>query len=317
MRRASVLLLGLALGCSSPEPNFADQRAFDHNRAGAEAFQRGDAAAAALHFERALELARALGERRAACDAENNLGIVLESIGREDEALARYEAARALAYPASTRTDTFVDVHWPGALATDLNLARLAVARGDHTRAAEALAGASRAAEMLATDTARVDVAKQATQAAFARDGATDAVAALAEDAVRGARELDRDASGLAREADAQLVLARVRLARREHEAALEHGLRAAELARAVSDRGLVAGALETLGDVDAALGRATEARERYELALEVHVRRPNLARARAAAARCAELAVTEGREDLAEVFRAKVLALTPAAAGP
>ena len=168
----AALLALAALGCSSPEPTYDDRRALDHTRAGAEAFQRGDVAAAALHFERALELARALGDLRAQSDALNNLGIVNEAIGRPDEARALYEAARAAAQPESQLADTFVGPHWPGVLATNLNLARLALARGDLDSATSALDAARDAAERVATDEARIDVLKQDALVELAREGA-------------------------------------------------------------------------------------------------------------------------------------------------
>jgi tetratricopeptide (TPR) repeat protein len=313
----AVLMALAALGCSSPEPTYDDRRALDHTRAGSEAFLRGDPAAAALHFERALELARALGDRRAQSDALNNLGIVNEAIGRLDEARALYEAARVAAQPESQLSDTFVTPHWPGVLATNLNLARLALAQGDIDSAASALDSARGAAAEIDTDEARVDVLKQDALVQLARDGGGEAALEPALEAVGLAGGLERGAANIAREADARLVLGRVWLQRGEHALALDEALRAAELARSVSDRGLVAAALEALGDAYEAQGRFTEARERYELALDVHTRAPNPTRARRALERLAALAKSEGRADLVAAFEARVVELQRAAEPP
>lgn len=306
-----------ASGCSSPEPTYDDRRALDHTRAGAEAFQRGDPAAAALHFERALELARALGDRRAQSDALNNLGIVNEALGRSDEARALYEAARTAAKPESQLADSFVAPHWPGVLATSLNLARLALTRGDLASATSALEAARAAAAVVGTDEAQVDVLKQDALVQLARDGGGEAAQVLALEAVGLARGLQRGAPNIAREADARLVLGRVWLARGEHALALDEALRASELARAISDRGLVAAALEALGDAYEAQDRFTEARERYELALDVHTHAPNPTRARRALERLAVLARAEGRIELAAGFEARVAELQRAAQPP
>lgn len=310
MIRRTLCVWMACAACASPEPSFEDRRAFDHNRAGAEALQRGDLAAAALHFERARELGLALGDRRARADAENNLGITLVAIGRDDEARARFEAALALARPAPGTGDVYGDVHWPGVMASELNLARLATARGDFAAASASLDAAQSAAESWGSKGAKVDVAKQRAATALARDGATDAVVAAAVGALQLAQDLERDAAGLAREADAHLVLGRVRLTRGELDAALAAAERAAVAARSVSDRSLAAASLELLGDTYEAQSRPTAARERYELALEIHARGGDPRRVRAALQSLARLARSEGRADLVASYTARLESL-------
>ncbi len=309
--RALLLVCSLSLlGCSSPAPSFVDQRAANHNRAGAEAFQRGDLEAAALHFERALELGAALADRPAQADARNNLGIVYESIGRLEDAGRMYTEALQLSRPDSRRRDAFVQEYPGGVLAAALNLTRIATVEGDFDKARTALQDAEGAARELATGEAKVDVAKQRAALAAAERGAAADVLDLAEAAVKAAERLEQSAANRVRQADAHIVLARVLLARGAVERALSAANTAAQLARAGSERSLIAVGLELLAEIDVAAGRYTEARERLALALDVHVRRPNSVSARRTLQRLIDVAGLEGRTELVETYRSQLTAL-------
>ena len=218
-----------------------------------------------------------------------------------------YAEALQLSRPESQRRDAFVEQYPGGVMAAGLNLTRIATVDGDFDKARAALQEAEAAARELATDEANVDVAKQRAALAAAEGGAAAEVLDLAQAAVKAAERLDRSAGNLARQADAHIVLARVLLARGALDRALSAANMAAQLARAGSERSLIAAALELLAEIDAAAGRYTEARERLALALDVHVRRPNVLSARRTLQRLIDDAGLEGRTELAERYRSQL----------
>lgn len=307
---APLLLLAVGAGCSAPAPSFEDRRAEEHNRAGAESFRHGDLAAAALHFEQALETAKGLGNRRQQVDALNNLGIVNETLGRQSEALELYQQGRALAAAEHVEDDAFVSDYLGGLLSTNLNLARLLLARGDREGARAALAGAGRAAEELGSRTARADVLKQEALYVLATAGAGEAALSPAIEATRLLEIAEQNPQNVARHADARLVLGRVLAAAGRNVEAVAEFRGAAELAKSLSDRPLTAAALESMGDVFEGMNLYTDARIRYEIALDVHLRVPNAGRARSALLRLEALAKKEQRPDLVQRFQEQLAAL-------
>jgi len=310
----------VAFSCSAPPKSFVDTRAVEHNRAGIESLARGDLAAAALQFERSLEVARALGDRRTEADARNNLGAVAESLGDLIAARRHYEVSAALCEPAAKAVDAYVLVHWNGVVAAHVNLARVMLTEGDTAGALVALdrAGAAVARAQKGTPrpkaatlrSARADVAKQRALTLLAHEGASDAASRAAREALQGSKGGQDSRAGRAREADACLVLGRVLAARGEEDLALAELERAADLARSISDPVLGAAVLEALGDVYAARGAYADARERYTIALAMHVRAPHRARSAAALRRLIEVSRAEGRSDLAEHYGAQLAEL-------
>ena len=133
---------------------------------------------------------------------------------------------------------------------------------------------------------------------------------ALAREALALARRGGDGPVALARRADAEIVLGRALAAEGKQDEAAAALRQAGDQARAISDRGLTAAALEGLGEVLATEGRFTEARVRFEMALDIHARTPNPVRARAALRRLRALAEAEERPDLAAMYTARLDAL-------
>jgi tetratricopeptide (TPR) repeat protein len=271
----------VAAGCSAPpQPSFADLRAEQYNRAGVEALRRGDLDAAALHFERALESARALDDRAAEVDALNNLGAVHETLGDRERALELYDGALAVLDSGAREFVAGDDWHPRGALATYLNRSRLLLAAGRVGEADAQLALASEVGADLGTRAARAAVQRQR---AILSETLGDRGSALAEaaEAARLYGASERSWESLAGDCDVRLILGRCYLADDDPAAAVREFKQAERLAKEISDRTLIALALEGTGDALLALGHADDARVHYTAAFEVNARIPHLERAR------------------------------------
>jgi tetratricopeptide (TPR) repeat protein len=257
-----------------------DRRAEDHNRIGGESFRRGDLESAALHFEQALEHAKSVADRLRQVDALNNLGIVHESLGDASKALEYYDAALALATAGGGDGGPFGGRYELGVFSAGLNRARVLLGRGDLLASEAALAEAEAAADEIGSRITRAACSKQRALLLQAQ-GDLEAALDRAREAARLYEIVPRDPASLAGLADARLVLGRLFRARGDAVAAVAEFHAAAETAREVSDRTLIAVALESIAEVLEEQGRLEDAELRYRMALDVNRRIPNLERAR------------------------------------
>jgi len=268
--------------CAAPRPSFQDRRAADHNRIGAQSFQQGDLTTAALHFERALEIARGLADRRQHVDALNNLGIVNETLGQAEPALQFYERSLELASSEANldEDDPLFTRYELGIYSAALNRSRLLLNLGRLDESEQSLELASAAAAELGSRITRANCQKQ--RALLEQKlGRTASAFDLAREAVRLYEISDDNAANIAGLADATLILGRLLLEQGEPIDAIAKFRSANRLARQVSDRTLMAVSLELIGQTLVELGHLEDAELPYRMALDVNRRIPHAARAR------------------------------------
>lgn len=287
----------LLFACSAPQVSFEDQRAADHNRAGSMAVRKGELSRAALHFEQALEHARALADRRQQVDALNNLGIVHETLGERDRALEFYVEALEMAR-LEQDDDPFFTTYQDGVFSAALNRSRLLLHRGEIEAARSSLEEARLAADALGTRITRAAVRKQQALQTDA-EGEPEAALELAREAGRLYEISPGSAENIVGLADTRLILGRLLAAQGDDIGAIAEYRAAARLAKEVSDRTLTAVALEATANSLARLGHLDDARIRYQMALDVNRRIPNVSRSRRNLLALREIGVRQQRADL------------------
>lgn len=261
-----------AIGCSAPQPSFEDKRAQYHLRVGNDAFRRGDLEAASLSFERALEVARGLSDRRAEADASLQLGAVFDTLGDSKRAAEWYEAGIAVAGASEDPYDR-------GVLAGHLNRARQCAAANELADAVAHIDTARAAAERIGGRTERAAVLRHEA-IVLERQSRFDDAADRANEAEQLDALAPRSPETLAGRADAQLILGRVLRAKGDPVAAIARFKEAERLARELSDRTLIALALESSGATLFEQSRYEDARVFFRRAFDVNVRIPRADRA-------------------------------------
>ncbi len=266
--RSTLLLalsLALATACSSSSlPSFEARRAADHDRVGTEAFRKGDLETAEVHFERALELARSLGDAAAEAGACNSLGVLEEARGDADAALARFDAALRIAAP-----DGSIDAAAAaGAWSASLNRSRVLLGRGEVEAAEDALGVATAAAELLDTRAARAAVKKQ-EGLVLRRSGRPADALARAREALRLYQIGEDSAEARAGRADAHLLVGRLLREGGDPVLAVASFRAAADVATRVPDPALRARALRAIATTLEELGHLEDARHRYRIAYD------------------------------------------------
>ncbi|MFH0943841.1 MAG: tetratricopeptide repeat protein [Planctomycetota bacterium] len=297
-------ILLLACACSSPTPSFEDRRAADHNRIGAEAFQRGELGDAALHFEQALEYARGLADRRQQIDALNNIGIVHETLGQTGKALEFYEQSLEMAAPHSggDDEDPFFTPYHMGTFSASLNRSRVLLNQGRLEESRAALDAAAAAASEIGSHITRAACQKQ--RALLEQElGNNERAFDLAREAVRLYEISEYSAANLAGLADARLILGRLLQEQGELVKAITEFRSASRLARKISDRTLTAVALESIARALADSGHLEDARVPYEMALDVNRLIPNTSRARRNVLALREIGERLERVDLVQEY--------------
>ncbi len=294
-RVAALALLPLfAAACSSPAPSFADRRPEQHNRMGVDSLRRGDLASAAVHFEQALDLGRALDDRRQQVNALNNLGIVQESLGNLAPALLRYDQALALAPLAEFPQGVF---------AAELNRSRVLLSNGDVKAATAALGHAEEVGDTIGSRIARAQCLAQ--RAAITEESGDDARAIeLAREAARLFEVSGDEFASRLGEADARLRAGRLLSKQGDRIKAIDELGAAHRLAQDVADRGLIAASLSAMGEALERSGFLDDARVRYQLAFDVNRRIPNVRRALENVEALERIAKAQGKADQAEEAR-------------
>lgn len=267
-----VLVAIHAIGCSSPQPSFEDKRAQYHLRVGADAFRRGDLNAAALGFERALEVARGLADERTEADALLQLGSVFDTLGNSARAAELYDEGIASAERGESPYDR-------GMLAGHLNRARQCVAANELEQAVTHIDAARAAAERIGGRSERAAVLRHEA-IVLERQSRWDDAADRANEAEQLDALAPRSPETLAGRADAHLILGRVLRAKGDAVAAVTHFKEAERLARELSDRTLIAMALESSGTTLFEQGRFADARVFFRRAFDVNARIPRKDRA-------------------------------------
>ncbi len=273
-RGLCALALAQALGCSAPQPSFEDKRAQYHLRVGVDAYRRGDFRAASLGFERALEVARGLSDERSEADALLQLGSVFDTLGDAPRAMELYDEGIAVAERGDAPYDR-------GVLAGHLNRARQCATSGTLEDAVKHIEAARAAAERIGGRTERAAVLRHEA-IVLERQSRFDDAADRANEAEQLDALAPRSPESLAGRADAHLILGRVLRAKGDAVGAVGQFKAAERLARELSDRTLIALALESSGATLFDQGRFEDARGFFRRAFDVNVRIPRADRARA-----------------------------------